>query len=391
MTKVILVVLDSVGIGELPDACSFGDTGSNTLGNIADAVDGLKLPNLARLGLGKIIPVRGLPDDLPVQGSYGRMAELSIGKDTTAGHWEIAGIITKEAMPTFPHGFPDQFIAEFERAINRKVLGNKAASGTEIIVELGEEHAKTGYPIVYTSADSVFQIAAHEEVIPLNELYEICKTARKMLTGKLAVGRVIARPFIGTPGSYTRTANRHDFSMQPPEPTVLNALQDNGREVIGVGKIKDIFAGTGITQSFPTTCNREGVQKTIQAWKSLSDGLIFANLVDFDSICGHRNDTVSYAKMLEEFDRFLPRLTKLVKDEGLLIITADHGNDPTTKSTDHSREYVPLLVYGGKVRAGADLGDRKTFADIAATISELFGLSYACAGESFLHEIMNKA
>ena len=391
MSKVVLVVLDSVGVGELPDACDFGDTGSNTLGNIAEAVDGLKLPNLALLGLGKVIPVRGLPTDLSALGAYGRMAEQSIGKDTTAGHWEIAGIITKEAMPTFPHGFPEDFILDFEKAINRKVLGNKVASGTAIIMELGEEHVRTGSPIVYTSADSVFQIAAHEDVIPVEELYGICRTAREMLAGKMAVGRVIARPFTGTPGNYTRTANRHDFSLQPPEPTVLDALKESGREVIGIGKIKDIFAGAGITQSFPTTCNCDGVQKTIKAWENLNDGIIFANLVDFDSICGHRNDAVKYAGMLEEFDILLPRLMKLVKEEGLLIITADHGNDPTTPSTDHSREYVPLLVYGSIVQADVDLGIRKTFADIAATISELFGLPYDCVGESFFREMLKKS
>jgi phosphopentomutase len=287
-------------------------------------------------------------------------------------------------MPTFPEGFPPALITEFEKRIERKILGNKVASGTEIIEELGEEHIRTGYPIVYTSADSVLQIAAHEEIIPLSELYDMCKKAREMLTGSWAVGRVIARPFTGSPGNFKRTANRHDYSLVPPERTVLDALKDNGYEVIGVGKISDIFAARGLTQSLPTVSNRDGVDKTKEVWRNLHKGLVFVNLVEFDSAYGHRNDPEGYAKALEEFDRLLPELLELIGEEDHLIITADHGNDPTTASTDHSREYVPLLVYKKNIKAGIDLGTRKTFADIAATLSDIFDLTFDSPGESFL-------
>ena len=388
MKKVILVIMDGVGIGAMPDADQYGDAGSDTLGHIAEAVEGLRLPNLARLGLGRIVQAAGVECAGPVEGAYGRMAELSRGKDTTTGHWEIAGIITNQPMPTFPNGFPPELIREFEAKIKRKVLGNKVASGTEIIEELGEEHFRTGYPIVYTSADSVFQIAAHEDVIPLEELYEICLTARGMLTGKWAVGRVIARPFTGNPGSFVRTSNRHDFSLAPPGKTVLDALVENGQEVVGVGKIGDIFGGRGLTGSLPAKNNEESVDKTIEAWGSLRSGLIFTNLLDFDQSFGHRNDPRGYALKLQEFDRRVPELMKLAAGGGTLFITADHGNDPTTRSTDHSREYVPLLVYGRKVKAGADLGTRGSFADIAATLSEIFDLDYPSAGKSFLPEMM---
>lgn len=391
--KTLLLVLDSVGIGALPDAQLYGDEGSNTLGHIAEVVDGLKLPNLARLGLGKIRPFKGLDSHLTARGAYGLMGELSAGKDTTTGHWEIAGVLTRDPLPTFPHGFPDELIEAFIKATGKKVLGNKVASGTEIIAELGQEHLRTGFPIVYTSADSVFQIAAHEEVIPLTELYAICQTARKILTGKWAVGRVIARPFIGTPGNFTRTANRHDFSLKPPQPTVLDALLAKGEEVIGVGKIADIFAGKGISRSLPTKNNLEGIVKSQQAWRELSSGLVMTNLVEFDSLYGHRNNPLGYARALEEADEHLGELLALVEqegDNGLLIITADHGNDPTTVSTDHSREYVPLLVYGQAIRADFNLGVRKTFADIAATISDLYHLSYQCPGESFLQQVWQR-
>ena len=331
--------------------------------------------------------LQNISGDSPALGAYGRMAEMSAGKDTTTGHWEIAGLITKEPLPTFPHGFPAELINAFEEKIGRKILGNKVASGTEIIEELGKEHLETGSPIVYTSADSVFQIAAHEELIPLAELYSMCRIARNLLTGKWAVGRVIARPFVGVPGSFTRTANRHDFSLLPPGPTVLDALQAKGEEVIGVGKIRDIFAGQAISDSLPTKSNDEGINKTIAAWQSLKSGLIFTNLVDFDSKYGHRNNVTGYAQALEEVDLRLGELFNLVKDEGMLIITADHGNDPTTQSTDHSREYVPLFVYGHNLRSNVNLGTRKTFADIAATISELYHLSYHCPGDSFLDKI----
>lgn len=384
MKKVMLIVLDSVGIGALPDAALYGDEGSNTLGNIAAQVKGLRLPHLSALGIGKLVATEQFTPAGVVQGAYGKMAELSRGKDTTTGHWEIAGIITKDPLPTFPQGFPADFMESFEKRIGRGTLGNMAASGTEIIEELGEEHIKTGYPIVYTSADSVFQIAAHEEVIPLDELYEICKIAREMLTGKLAVGRVIARPFVGKPGSFVRTPHRHDYSLQPPQPTILDCLKEKGHEVIGIGKINDIFAGKGLTESHPTKSNGEGIEKVKKIWPRLKSGIIFANLVEFDSLYGHRNNPIGYAEKLEEFDRELPALIEMTEKEGVLIITADHGNDPTTPSTDHSREYVPLLVYGKGIAAGTNLGVRKTFADIAATIAEIFALSYESPGESFL-------
>jgi len=382
MNKVMIIILDSLGVGALPDAHLFGDAECNTLCNISDAVGGMQIPNLARLGLGRIAPLLGLPE-APVLGAYGRMAELSQGKDTTTGHWEIAGILTEDPMPTFPKGFPPEIIKAFVERIGRPVLGNKVASGTEIIAELGAEHLRTGYPIVYTSADSVFQIAAHEEVIPLEQLYEYCRIARKLLTGKWAVGRVIARPFVGKPGSFQRTANRHDYSLLPPRPTVLDAMKDKGLQVIGVGKIHDIFAGRGLTASHTTQHNLDGVAKTMQAWSELAEGLIFTNLVEFDSGFGHRNDPQGYAAKIEEFDQALPQLLELVEKEGMLIITADHGNDPTTPSTDHDREYVPLLVYGKGIRPGVDLGTRQSFADIAATLSEIFGLEFKSPGVSF--------
>lgn len=388
--KVMLIVMDSVGIGALPDAKEYGDEGSNTLGNIASQV-GLNVPNLTKLGLGKIAPLQGIAADVKALGAYGKMAELSKGKDTTTGHWEIAGIITEDPMPTFAHSFPATFIKEFEKRIQRKTLGNVVASGTEILKELGEKHMETGFPIVYTSADSVFQIAAHEEVIPLEELYEICKIAREMLTGDLAVGRVIARPFIGKPGNFTRTTNRHDYSLVPPRPTVLDALQNKGYEVISIGKIKDIFAGKGITKSITTKDNKEGVEKTIEAWSELKEGLIFTNLVEFDSLYGHRNNPKGYAEKLAELDGQLPDLMNLVEEEGILILTADHGNDPTTPSTDHSREYVPLLVYGKDIKDDRALGTRHTFADIAATLCEIFSLEYECVGESFWGSILKEA
>jgi len=382
MKKVMLIILDSLGVGAMPDAHLFGDSECNTLVNISKAVGGLRIPNLARLGIGRIAPDLNLPE-VEILGAYGRMAELSKGKDTTTGHWEITGIITQDPMPTFPHGFPPEIIEAFTARIGRPVLGNKVASGTVIIEELGPEHMRTGYPIVYTSADSVFQIAAHEEVIPLEQLYEYCRIARELLQGKWAVGRVIARPFIGQPGSFQRTANRHDYYLAPPEPTVMYAMKEKGLQVDGVGKIHDIFAGRGLTASRSTKDNLDGVEKTIAAWSELKEGLIFTNLVDFDQAFGHRNNPQGYAAKIEEFDQVLPRLLQLVDEEGLLIITADHGNDPTTPSTDHDREYVPLLVYGKDVRPGVDLGLRRSFADIAATLSEIFGLNFSCPGVSF--------
>lgn len=387
MPKAILLIMDSVGIGSLPDAADYGDEGSNTLNHIAEAVGGLRLPNLDSLGLGKITSFQGTNEAITIKGIYGKMGEVSKGKDTTTGHWEIAGIITKDPMPTFPEGFPAEIIQAFEERIGRRVLGNKPASGTEIIQELGEEHIKTGSPIVYTSADSVFQIAAHEKVIPLEELYRMCKIARELLQGDWAVGRVIARPFIGELGSFTRTTNRHDYSLEPPKKTILDILKEAGKEVISVGKIYDIFAGHGLTKSYPTISNLDGLEKTKKAWDELKDGLIFTNLVEFDSKYGHRNDPLGYGEKLEELDRELPTLMELVSEEGLLLITADHGNDPTTLSTDHSREYVPLLIYGKDIKEGYNLGIRPSFADIAATLAEVFDVSFDTIGKSFLNQI----
>lgn len=389
INRVILIVLDSVGIGALPDAGAYGDAGSNTLVNTAQAVGGLKLPNLGRLGLGNIASIKGVPPQDSPAGAYGKMAERSAGKDTTTGHWELSGVILEKPFPVYPHGFPPEIIKSFEESIGRKTLGNKAASGTAIIEELGEEHIKTGYPIVYTSADSVFQIAAHEEIIPLEELYNMCRLARKLLTGEHAVGRVIARPFAGSPGNFQRTANRHDFSLQPPGDTILNLLDSSGCRVQAVGKIEDIFAGQGITEAVHTSGNQDGMEKTLELIRRPGGGFIFANLVDFDMVYGHRNNPEGYAGALEEFDRRLPDFLAALRDDDMLIITADHGCDPTTSSTDHSREYVPLLVYGRLLHPGVNLGVRETFSDIAATLAEIFGVKIG-AGKSFLQEILKR-
>lgn len=385
--RVMLIVLDGVGIGALPDAHLFGDEGSNTLGNVARQV-GLNLPHLQRLGLGNIAPLEGIDPVAAPLAAYGKMAERSPGKDTTTGHWEMAGIILTKPFPVYPNGFPPEIIAEFEKRIGRQVLGNKPASGTVIIEELGAEHLATGKPIVYTSADSVFQIAAHEEVIPLEELYWMCRVAREILQGEHAVGRVIARPFIGRPGSFQRTANRHDFSLAPPSPTMLELVEAKGLEVVGVGKISDIYAGRGITRSLPTKSNMEGVDRTLKAWESLSAGLVFTNLVDYDMKFGHRNNAEGFAAALEEFDRRLPELMGVLEEDDLLIITADHGNDPTTPSTDHSREYVPLLIYGPQVKGGVYLGVRPTFADVGATVVDYLGAGGLPQGESLLPLIL---
>lgn len=388
--QVTLIVIDSLGVGELPDAAKYGDEGSNTLGNTAKAVGGLNMPHLGRLGLGNIIDVAGVPPVASPAGAFGRMAEVSAGKDTTTGHWEISGVIVDKPFPVFPAGFPVEFIREFETRIGRETLANEVASGTEIIARLGEEHVRTGKPIVYTSADSVFQIAAHEEVIPLEELYRICRTAREMLAGDLAVGRVIARPFVGQPGAFQRTPNRHDFSLKPSAPTLLDRLKENGLEVMAVGKIEDIFAAQGITEAVHTKENMDGVDKTLAFMKQDRRGLVFANLVDFDSSYGHRNDPEGYGRALEQLDQRIPELLAATTEDRLLIFTADHGCDPTTPSTDHSREYVPLLVCGPQVRAGARLGTRKTFADIGATIADIFGLEPG-VGTSFAGEILTLA
>ncbi|MBP7331164.1 MAG: phosphopentomutase [Firmicutes bacterium] len=386
INRVALFVLDSVGVGELPDAGDYGDSGSNTLGNISRAVGGLNMPNLGRLGLGNIIHIEGVPPADDPAASYGRMAEKSAGKDTTTGHWEMAGIIMEKPFPVYPAGFPAGLIKSYEEKIGRKALGNKAASGTAIIEELGAEHMATGFPIVYTSADSVFQVAAHEEIIPLEELYRICRIAREMLTGEHAVGRVIARPFTGEPGRFRRTVNRHDFSLKPTGPTLLDLLVENGVQVTAVGKIKDIFDGQGVTNSVLTRGNNEGMDKSLQLIKSDISGLVFTNLVDFDMLYGHRNNPRGYGDALEEFDRWFPQLLNALKEDDVLIITADHGCDPTTYSTDHSREYVPLLIYGRQVLGGVNLGVRETFADIAATVAEIFGLQFE-VGKSFWKQV----
>ncbi len=385
--RVILIVLDSVGVGELPDAADYGDEGSNTLGNTARAVGGLHLPHMETLGLGNIVEVMGVPPASAPEGAYGRMAEASKGKDTTVGHWEIAGLISPRPLPTYPQGFPEELVREYERRIGRQVLGNYAASGTVIISELGEEHVRTGRPIVYTSADSVFQVAAHEEVIPLVELYRICAIARELLQGEHAVGRVIARPFIGEPGNFMRTANRHDWSLNPSGETILDRLKRAGYAVQAVGKIQDIFAGQGVTASAPTRDNMHGVDVTLRFMATGEAGLVFANLVDFDMRWGHRNNAPAYAQELEAFDARLPEIRAAMRPDDMLILTADHGCDPTTPSTDHSREYVPLLVYGERVRAGLDLGTRDTFADVAATLAEVFGVGTWPVGEAFFREI----
>jgi phosphopentomutase len=388
MERVIIIVLDSLGVGELPDAAQYGDTGSNTLGHVAEAVGGLKLPNLGGLGLGNIIPILGVPRVANPTGCYGKMAERSVGKDSTTGHWELSGIVTTAPFPLYPHGFPPEVIDAFEKAIGRGVLGNYAASGTVIIDQLGEEHLRTGKPIVYTSADSVFQIAAHEEVVPLDELYRWCGVARDTLQGPHAVARVIARPFLGKPGSFYRTPGRRDFSLPPPEKTVLDRVFESGGEVIAIGKIQDLFADRGITEAFHGADNAEVTQLTLHAIELLRGKLVFSNLVDFDMKYGHRNDPQGYAAALEAFDNELPSLLAAMGENDLLIITADHGCDPTTESTDHSREYVPVLAFGHSLKRGIDLGTRAGFCDVAGTVCEALGIESPSCAKSFLGDIL---
>jgi phosphopentomutase len=384
INRFILIILDSVGIGELPDAKNYGDVGSNTLVNLANAVDGLYLPNLAKLGLGNLAWIKGVDPIANPVGVFGKMAERSPAKDTTTGHWEIAGFVLKNPFPLYPDGFPEEIIRPFKDAIGRNILGNKPASGTEIINELGKQHLDTGFPIIYTSADSVFQIATHIDVISIDELYRFCEIARKILVGEHAVSRVIARPFEGKVGDFRRINHlRKDYSIAPFKPTILNLLKEHGFIVTAIGKINDIFAGDGITIAIHTNNNLDGINKTIEAIKTKSNGLIFTNLIDFDLVYGHRNDVKGYAKALEEFDRYLPKIINTLKEDDILILTADHGCDPTTKSTDHSREYVPLIVYGDKVKKGINLGIRKTFADISATIANIFKLPFITEGIGF--------
>lgn len=387
MKRVVLIVLDSVGIGSLPDASTYGDVGANTLGSVARKSSNFSLPNMQKLGLGNIEGIDYIESEKEPMGSFGRLAEKSSGKDTTTGHWEIAGIKLDKPFPVYENGFPESIIKEFEEQIGTKTLGNYAASGTKIIEELGSEHENTGYPIVYTSADSVFQIAAHENVIPIDRLYEMCKIARELLNGEHGVGRVIARPFEGKKGNYKRTTRRKDFSIKPTQKTMLDIIKEENLFVKAVGKIDDIFASQGITHSVHTNGNMEGVDKTIDYIKEDFEGLIFTNLVDFDMLYGHRNDVDGYAKALMGFDNRLPELLGSLKRDDILMITADHGCDPDFEGTDHTREYVPLLVYGFQIKSGINLKTGETFGDIAATILDILGIRKTVVGTSFFSKI----
>jgi len=384
--RILLIVLDGAGIGAMPDAPEWGDAGSDTFGHILESRQ-LNLPNLQRYGLGNIRPLQGLPPLATPVGSYGRCALRSNGKDTTTGHWEMAGIILERAFPTYPNGFPPNVIDRFVKETSVPgILGNVPASGTEIIKVLGEEHVKTRKPIVYTSADSVFQIAAHEEVIPLERLYEICETARRILDGEHKVGRVIARPFLGEPGGFYRTENRHDYAVPPPRENLLPALADEALDVVCIGKIASIYDSLGVTKDLTAKNNEQSINQTIAALNDSSQGLIFSNLVDFDMLYGHRRDTEGYAKALEHFDSRLPEMERAMRDDDLMMITADHGNDPTFPGSDHTREYAPLLVYGKRARLGVNLSTRESLADIGQTIADNFGLKLI-AGKSFLSSI----
>jgi len=388
--KVILIVLDSVGVGELPDSKDYKDEGSDTIGNISKAVGGLRLPNMEKIGLGNIEGIQGIVKNDSPSGAFGKCSELSKGKDTVTGHWEITGVVLEKALNTYPNGFPEEIIKEFEKRIGTKTIGNTVASGTEIISQLGDEHVRTGYPIIYTSADSVFQIAAHEEVIPLDRLYEMCKIARELLVDDIAVGRVIARPFVGKSGSYTRTSNRHDYALDPFNKTVLDYIKESGSNVMAVGKIEDIFNKRGVTEAAHTKNNMDGVDKTIEFMKNGKSGFIFTNLVDFDMHYGHRNDYQGYAKALVDFDNRLPEILDNMNENDVLIITADHGCDPTTPSTDHSREYIPVLVYGKKVANNVNIGVRKCFCDIGKTVLDILKIDNSLIGESFAKDILKE-
>ena len=385
--RIVLIVLDGAGIGAMPDATDWGDAGSDTFGHICES-RAVRLPNLQSLGLGNIRPLKGVPEFEKPRGDYGKCALASNGKDTTTGHWEMAGIILERAFPTYPNGFPQPVIEQFiERTNVPGILGNVPASGTEIIKDLGAEHVRTGKPIVYTSADSVFQIAAHEEVIPLERQYEICKTARDLLRGEHEVGRVIARPFLGSAGGFYRTENRHDYAVPPPPENLLPLLQTHGLDVVCIGKIASIYDSAGVTQDLTAKNNEQSIDQTIQALRDHTRGLIFSNLVDFDMLYGHRRDTEGYARALEHFDSRWPEIEAAMSEEDLLIITADHGNDPTYPGTDHTREYAPLLAFGKRARPGINLGTRDSLSDIGQTIAQNFGLGLN-AGKSFLNEIV---
>jgi len=385
LKRCIILVIDACGVGELPDAADYGDIGSATIPNVAKAAGGLNMPNCQKLGLGNIVEIEGVPPAEKPSGCFGKMTERAAGKDSTSGHWEMAGVVIESPFPTFPDGFPQSIVERFEKEANVKTIGNIAASGTEIIERLGKEHIDSGAIILYTSADSVFQLAAHEDIITVERLYEICTIARQMLSGDFGVGRVIARPFTGEPGNFVRTARRRDFSLVPPDDTILDLLHKSGRRVLSIGKIYDLFVGRGITEKIKTADNTEVMQNIIEAIENSSEyDFIFANCVDFDEKWGHRNDEKNFARSLEEFDVHLGTLLNKLRDDDLLIITADHGCDPTIKtSTDHSREYVPLLVYGKSAKAGINLGTRETFADIACTLVEVFGLEHRFFGKSF--------
>ncbi len=385
--RAFLIVLDGVGMGALPDAADYGDAGTNTLLHVAEAVGGMRLPRLERLGLGRLLDLPGVRPIRDPQGARARLTEASKGKDSTTGHWELAGLVVERPFPTYPNGFPLPLLERWRERTGRDWIGNVAASGTEIIERLGEEHQRSGKLIVYTSADSVFQVAAHEGTVPLEELYAACRAARGLLTGEHAVGRVIARPFEGAPGGYRRTTRRRDFSLEPPAETLLDRLSHAGQRVITVGKVDDLFAGRGVTEAIHTEGNAEGEAVIEDLARRAGEGLVFANLVDFDQQYGHRNDPTGFARALEQFDERLgPMLGRLRSDE-MCLITADHGNDPTTPGTDHTREYAPLLVAGPRVRPDTDLGTRGSFADVGATLAEMFGLKRLEAGRSFLREV----
>lgn len=389
MKRAILIVLDSVGVGELKDAKSYGDEGSHTLDNVYKTCNGIKINELEKLGIGNIEGVKAPKKCDNAIGAFGRCEEASKGKDTVTGHWEISGVILEEPLNTYPQGFSDDIINEFKKRANVEgILGNIVASGTQIIEDLGEEHVKTGYPIIYTSADSVFQIAAHEDVISVEKLYEMCEIARNMLVDKWAVGRVIARPFIGEAPNFKRTSNRRDYALDPFSKTMLEYLKDANYEVAAVGKIEDIYNKKGITNAVHTKSNMDGVDKTLEYMDTVKEGLIFTNLVDFDMLYGHRNDTIGYGKALEDFDNRLQEIYSKMEEEDILIITADHGCDPTTSSTDHSREHIPVLVYGKNVKPGVNIGTRETFADIGKTILDFFNVENKLVGKSFLNDIL---
>jgi phosphopentomutase len=387
LQRAILVVLDGVGAGANPDAPAYGDDGASSLEHCARAIGGLSLPHLGSIGLGNITPIEGTPPTNAAAGAFGRMDEAAAGKDSTTGHWEMMGVVLQKPLPTYPHGFPIDLVEDFEQAIGRKVIGNRAASGTEIIQELGEEHLRTGSPILYTSADSVFQIAAHEEVIPLEELYHICELARNMLTGEHAIGRVIARPFIGTPGNFKRTEHRRDFSLAPVGTTLLDLLKASGKDVIGIGKIEDLFAGRGLTERDHTETNRDGMAATLTCLERNFHGLLFVNLVEFDMLWGHRRDSEGYAQALRDVDNWFAQVQQAMRPDDAIFFTADHGVDPTYRGTDHTREQVPVLAYGEPIRAGVDLGTRSTFADLGQTLAQAFNVGPLGAGTSFAHEI----